>query len=231
MPHSVGLTPYSVLVTTRSAEPDAISALRARQAEELAELRRNEIIVAASRLFAEQGYHATGIADIARALDIGHGTVYRYFENKRAILDRIVDDLVAGVLVRLLEDEPPDAATTIEEFRGQAERLIGALWDAFDADVPGVRLLLSQGAGVDGDLVRRAGTFVDEAAKVVGRYLRNGQERGFVRPDLDPRAAGQWVVALVLGSFLIRGYQERPRRDAYTTQAIDLAFRAFVAQS
>src|SRR5581483_1391867 len=43
-----------------------------------AELRR-EIIDAAFTCFAENGYHATGIADIAARLGIGHGTFYRYF--------------------------------------------------------------------------------------------------------------------------------------------------------
>ncbi|MET0796373.1 MAG: helix-turn-helix domain-containing protein, partial [Rhodococcus sp. (in: high G+C Gram-positive bacteria)] len=59
-----------------------------------AELRR-EIIDASFECFAKRGYHATGIADIATTLGIGHGTFYRYFENKRDIIDHVIDDLIA----------------------------------------------------------------------------------------------------------------------------------------
>ena len=55
---------------------------------------REEIVDAAFAEFAERGYHDTGIADIARRLGIGHGTFYRYFENKRDILDHVVTRLM-----------------------------------------------------------------------------------------------------------------------------------------
>src|SRR5256885_2491170 len=94
-----------------------------------ADRRREEILDAAARVFAQKGYHEAGIADIAGALGIGHGTVYRYFKNK--------DDIAAGVtgravgrLARALLGESPTASTTLEEYRAQAERLIRRLFDA-----------------------------------------------------------------------------------------------------
>jgi AcrR family transcriptional regulator len=41
---------------------------------------------AAMRLFAEQGYDATTVADIARAAHVTHRTFYRYFDGKEALL-------------------------------------------------------------------------------------------------------------------------------------------------
>ena len=41
---------------------------------------------AAMRLFAEQGYDATTVADIARAARVTHRTFYRYFDSKEALL-------------------------------------------------------------------------------------------------------------------------------------------------
>ena len=61
------------------------------------ELRR-EIIDAAFDCFAEQGYHATGIADIATRLGIGHGTFYRYFENKRDLVVKVIEDWYESML-------------------------------------------------------------------------------------------------------------------------------------
>ena len=55
-----------------------------------AELRR-EIIDASFECFAQRGYHATGIADIATTLGIGHGTFYRYFETKEDVFRAVVE--------------------------------------------------------------------------------------------------------------------------------------------
>ena len=52
---------------------------------ELHARRRAQISGAARKVFAEKGYHSAQIADIARELEIGHGTVYRYFKDKRAV--------------------------------------------------------------------------------------------------------------------------------------------------
>ncbi len=47
--------------------------------------KRLRILVAATELFAKQGYRKTNIDDIARAAGIAKGTVYLYFKNKGAI--------------------------------------------------------------------------------------------------------------------------------------------------
>ncbi|WP_323794052.1 TetR/AcrR family transcriptional regulator, partial [Nocardioides sp.] len=73
-----------------------------------AELRR-EIVAASFDCFAEKGYHATGIADIAARLGIGHGTFYRYFANKRDIVEHVIDDLIARILAALGDENAPDA--------------------------------------------------------------------------------------------------------------------------
>lgn len=46
---------------------------------------------AARRLFVDAGFEATTIAAIAEAADLGFGTFYRYFADKEAILDAIIE--------------------------------------------------------------------------------------------------------------------------------------------
>jgi AcrR family transcriptional regulator len=46
---------------------------------------------AAQRLFVDAGFEATTIAAIAEAADLGFGTFYRYFADKEAILDAIIE--------------------------------------------------------------------------------------------------------------------------------------------
>src|SRR5258708_7810985 len=76
--------------------------------EELIERRRREIIEAAYEVFSPRGYSAAGIADIAERLGMGHGTFYRYFKNKRDILDQVVDYGVERIVSALeLETATP----------------------------------------------------------------------------------------------------------------------------
>src|SRR3954469_9287303 len=69
--------------------------------DQLIEARRNQILDAATTVFAEKGFHRTTIRDIARVAGIADGTIYNYFENKTALL--------LGILDRLNESDRRDA--------------------------------------------------------------------------------------------------------------------------
>ena len=66
--------------------PDPIQA-------QLVAARRNQILDAATKVFAEKGFHPTTIKDIASEAGIAHGTIYNYFENKTALMLGIFDRL------------------------------------------------------------------------------------------------------------------------------------------
>jgi AcrR family transcriptional regulator len=61
--------------------------------------RRQELMDAAIRVFAEQGVHGSTVADITRAADVAKGTFYLYFDSKEHLLgalkERFVDDILA----------------------------------------------------------------------------------------------------------------------------------------
>jgi AcrR family transcriptional regulator len=61
--------------------------------EQVAALRRTQILDAATTVFAAQGFHRTTIRDVARAAGVADGTIYNYFENKTALLLGILDQL------------------------------------------------------------------------------------------------------------------------------------------
>ena len=51
--------------------------------------KRQAILHAAVRVFAEKGYHGCRIADVARAADVAYGLVYHYFRNKDELLESV----------------------------------------------------------------------------------------------------------------------------------------------
>jgi AcrR family transcriptional regulator len=67
--------------------------------------RREEILEAATDMFAEFGYRATDVQQIADNLKIGKGTIYRYFPTKEelffATADRAMRAMEAFILQRL----------------------------------------------------------------------------------------------------------------------------------
>lgn len=59
-------------------------------AKNLAQQRREEIIRAAHKCFITRGFHATGMADIAREFGMSAGHIYNYFPSKTAIIEEVI---------------------------------------------------------------------------------------------------------------------------------------------
>ncbi|MEV6007818.1 TetR/AcrR family transcriptional regulator [Streptomyces sp. NPDC051976] len=63
----------------------------------------NELLEHAGRLFAQQGFANTSLQDIADAMKISRPALYRYTDNKEALLAALVHDVLERV-VGILED-------------------------------------------------------------------------------------------------------------------------------
>ncbi len=60
--------------------------------------RRNQILEAAARVFAQKGFHSTTIKEVAKEAGIADGTIYNYFENKTALLLGIFERMKDTIL-------------------------------------------------------------------------------------------------------------------------------------
>ena len=155
--------------------------------------RRNQILEAALELFGTRGYHATQIADIAEALKIGHGTVYRYFTNKRDIFEQVFDQVVTRY-VAAIGTEAPGAATTLEEYDAQLRRISAAIYGQFTESPASLRVALIAET-VDEEMAARFRRTMDALAAVSAQRLSNGVARGFLRADLDCQATAELLLA------------------------------------
>jgi len=192
---------------------------------ELVERRRREIADAAAATFAEKGYHQAGIADIAERLGIGHGTFYRYFKNKRDILELVMDEVLRE-LGAALASEDPDAATTLAEYRAQTERIGRALFDVFIADPRLARLFYVEALGADQELAER---WLDTQAafgKLCERYLANGVRRGFLPADLDLEVTARAINGTIFAGALaaVRMPDPAAERDRWVAGTTRLLF-------
>lgn len=141
---------------------------------------RRRIVEAATRLFAERGFDAPTVDEIAAAADVAKGTIYNYFDSKEALLFEFLVELEGEVqreVARFAEAPGPLAAVLEGWLRYQFE--------LNRPHLPFVRVFLSQ-------LVLRAEAFTDHMARLqlyidppAMALLGRLQERGLIPADAD----------------------------------------------
>ncbi len=85
--------------------------------------KRQSILLAAARIFAERGYHNTSVADVAEALNVSKPFLYYYLKNKEDILfecSRIATEQLHDVLEQVRHTEAPGWEKLRLLFRGYA---------------------------------------------------------------------------------------------------------------
>jgi AcrR family transcriptional regulator len=152
---------------------------------------RRAILEAAIERFGRDGYRATSVADIARDAGVGGTVAYAYFPNKEALFVAAVDEDAAGVIRSGLTDviEDPD----LQDWR---RTLIFTLVDAVEGHPLARRLLAGQEPGVTDRVLDIPA--LAEVRKACAERIRTDQLAGTVRPDIDPVAVGNGIVAIVL---------------------------------
>ncbi len=67
------------------------------------DVRKQEILDGALKVFAEKGYDKTTISDIAKELGISQGLCYRYYASKEEIYDAALDEYAELIMERNIE--------------------------------------------------------------------------------------------------------------------------------
>ena len=78
------------------------------------EIRKQEILDTALKLFGENGYEKTSITDIAKAIGVAQGLCYRYFPSKEALFDSAIEQY-ADVLVEQFAGAKKDDHKTLRQ--------------------------------------------------------------------------------------------------------------------
>ena len=136
------------------------------------EERRGDILEAAKRLFADRGFHATRISDVAAAAGVSHGTVFWHFGSKEDLFHALMDEEERALrlhIVGAVGDGTGDA------FR----RSVQATFEFFEADRDTVPLLFRDPLGL-GDRFDRhlAGIyegFIGDIEKSISDAQHSGQ--------------------------------------------------------
>lgn len=170
-----------------------------RRTKEEAALTRRSIMAAALKTFSEHGIARTSLESIARAAGVTRGAIYWHFENKRALVQAIRDDVTLPLIDQsdftLLKDHARPPLERIERF------LVGLI-EAVEKDER-IRNTL--------EVISFKCEYVDDLARELSDYERNndrlcqtlakvyGDEAAGVRTDLDPQLAALETVTFLAG--------------------------------
>ena len=180
--------------------------VRRRARRRPAELRREEILDAAERVFAHAPFRAAGTADIAREAGVAEPTIYRHFDSKRELYLAVVErscTMVRDQFKRIAE-QTSDAH--------EALHLIGE-WYAQNICNQPDHLLLRQRSvaeAADNEVQETLRQGYVEIAAIIAAVLRRGQAQGTVKASVDADAAA-WMfcgVGFVLDLFNLLGIDE-----------------------
>src|SRR2546423_10211019 len=147
-----------------------------------AEDKRRQILAAAVRVFAAQGYEATRVGDGAKEAGVAYGLVYHYFGSKEAVLEAVFREQWGRLLAAVALAE--EAGETAPE---QLELVVKIVLRSWRDDPDLVRLLVRE--------ITRSPHIQDELDEIgqafasLERIVVRGQEEGTFRADLDARVA------------------------------------------
>ncbi len=159
------------------------------------EARPSEIVRAALHLFAQRGFAATRLDDVAAEAGISKGTLYLYFENKEALFRAVVEESVLPnieaieLLVSTYDGPTPDLLLRMVERFGQIVQ----------SEVGCVPKIVISEAGNFPTIARfYADTVIKRGLSILARMLERGMARGEFRKLDIPQ-----TLPLIVAPFLM----------------------------
>ncbi len=182
-------------------------------------LRIDQVLESATRLFTEKGYQAASVRDLAAELEIRPSSLYHHFPGKQhilfAICMRMQTDFNAQVLPELIVDRPPDEAITAA-VRGHV--LFGHRRKGE------VVVNIRERRSLPPEQLAQVNSLRREYRDTMARVIEAGCERGVFRVG-DPKLAAMAIVDMINGL----PHWFKPRDEEDLERVADLYARSALA--
>lgn len=158
-------------------------------ADDARERRRREILESAVRVFAEHGFFAARIREIAAGAGVAEGTIYLYFDGKDDLLLTAFREKVAEFCASVRDVLPSGLP-----FAERLARFVRLQFESIEADPPLATVLLLESrqsskfyGGAVRDVLRAYASAIDE-------LLEGGAAEGAIRADVDLPLARRMLI-------------------------------------
>jgi AcrR family transcriptional regulator len=193
------------------------------------EARIEELLEAALRVFAQQGYRNARLDDVAEAAGVTKGAIYHYFDTKEALLLRVVEhyqELAFGRAEGALRDSAVPAAVRIRLLvrkvfarreDGTSDQLLALLIRGVAHEVPHVHERWLR------DGPARLWT-------LLSRLVDDGKQRGEFRPEADGEVAARILVSGLMLQLMWQQHGDAvPELSVDYDRLIDSSVELFIA--
>jgi TetR/AcrR family transcriptional regulator, fatty acid metabolism regulator protein len=154
--------------------------------------KRRQILDAAIRVLARQGYHGTRVSDIADEAGVAYGLVYHYFKSKDEVLNELFTERWS-LLLAAIEEADREQETPRDKLAEVAAFIIDSY--RYDPDLMKVIVV---------EVTRAANSFgrthlleINRAYEMIAAIVAEGQAQGVFRDDVDARFASMWFYGAI----------------------------------
>jgi AcrR family transcriptional regulator len=159
---------------------------------------RSSILAAATAGFAEQGYDATGVAEICRRANVSKGAFYYHFSSKQELFLELLQRWLA-VLDEQLEEMRTTGASVPEELLDMAQ-IIQQVFEVAEAQLP-MFLEFWNKAAHDPAVWKATIAPYRRYRAFFAAMIERGINEGTLRP-VDPGTVARVIVSLAVGLVL-----------------------------
>ncbi|MGY2704797.1 TetR/AcrR family transcriptional regulator [Nocardioides sp. HB32] len=158
--------------------------------------RRAQILAAAARCVAKEGFHRTTMADVIAAAGLSAGAVYGYFASKQDLIRALAGEALEPTGERLLRLAERDAPVAL---RDVVEELIDSATSTYGDISPTIAVQIWAEAARDREVGSMAADRFTKLRAAVATAVARCQADGTVSAAADPAAVGLVLVGLLDG--------------------------------
>ena len=189
---------------------------------QLVHRREEEILAAAKRIFAQNGFRRTKIDQLAEELNVGKGTIYRYFEDKKSLFLAVFEQGMARLSQTIKDNVAP-----ITDPQAKVAAAVRTYFEFFENDRQLIEILMQVRSEFKDDYRRVFLALYSDYIVRIQENLHNGVKMGVFR-ELDVEKTAEAMSAAlqgVLQGFYIRGFGQEieisnPEKLTNRTEAV-----------
>ena len=192
------------------------------------ERRRQQIMVAAKRVFSDKGFNRATMEDIAQEAELSPGTLYLYFKNKEELYASLSLRILQYLLIRVEHVNEEKDSTPDEKLKS----LMDAMYDVYEFDPLIIITLFHLQSSetlrnLSPQLIAEIKELSSKSLSTIAQIFRDGVEQGaFI--DRHPVALADTFWSLFSGVVLwLTSKKIIDESKDYLKQTLDIAFDIF----
>jgi TetR/AcrR family fatty acid metabolism transcriptional regulator len=154
--------------------------------------KRRQILDAAIRVFARQGFNACRVSDIADEAGVAYGLVYHYFKSKDQVLNELFTERWS-LLLAAIEEVDGQSLTGREKL----DAVAGFIIDSYRYEPELMKVIIVEVTRAANSFGRTHLPEIRRAYDLIAKIVADAQAAAEFRNDVDPEFASMWFYGAI----------------------------------